>query len=79
MTITPDIPNKSVTLVFEDNEWAVLVESNKRQPNGFKDMIVGWIKNVMNSFIEQDRATILARIATLTPAQIVAVKQILGL
>lgn len=79
MNIELDPNNRSIKLDFTVQEWAVMLESNKRQLNGFRDLLLGWLRNVQSSFIEEDRRELEQRVKTLTPEQITKIKQALGI
>ena len=75
MTITTDVPTKTVTITFEPLEWKLLA----RDPGALRNQLVTWLKEQARAFFAEDQRLVAAKINTLTPAQLEDVKTQLGL
>ena len=79
MTIDIDAPNKTLSIVFTDDEWGILAKANTKQPGELRNLISNWLKGKEASFIQADIEAIIGKVKTLTPAQLANIKQALGL
>ena len=75
MTITTDIPTKTVTITFEPLEWKLIT----RDSGALRNQLVTWLKEQARAFFAEDQRLVAAKINTLTPAQLEDVKIQLGL
>jgi len=75
MQLSTDIPNKRVTIDFNDIEWKLLVRDN----NALRNQLVAWLKEQERAFFVEDKRLVQAKIETLTAAQLETVKTQLGL
>lgn len=79
MTIVTDTQTQTATVTFDNQEWATLDEILSRQTQALQTLIVDWLKNRRAQIVEQDRKAIQDRIASISPAQIRQLKQLLGI
>ena len=70
---------QAAELIFTEQEWETIVESNRRRPNDLRDSILSWLKNTKNRFETEDREILQKTLQNLTPKQLALVKEVLGL
>lgn len=79
MTITLTAETTTATVAFESQEWAVLQEILRAQPEGLRFLIRDWLKIKRDQMLDAERLLLKNRMDTVTAAQVKQIKLVLGL